>query len=101
MAKLKKVVFFVLFVFSVSLVLAKEETSEPTKFLPTTVEVDRNYDGKVDRREYYEAGVIVKTETDTDFDGIFDETVYFKNGKPVKAEKDTNKDGKPDTWITY
>ncbi|MCM8779445.1 MAG: hypothetical protein NC898_06725 [Candidatus Omnitrophica bacterium] len=79
----------------------QKEPEQTIKFLPTTIEADRNYDGKVDRREYYEAGVITKTETDTDFDGIFDETVYFKAGKPVKAEKDTNRDGKPDTWITY
>jgi len=78
-----------------------EQPPAAPKFLPTMVEIDRNHDGKVDRREYYEAGVLTKTETDTEFKGIFDETVYFKGGKPVKAEKDTNKDGKPDTWITY
>ncbi len=101
---MRKIVIFFLFLGILThstYATGQKETDQSVRFLPTTLEIDRNYDGKVDRREYYEAGVIVKTETDTDFDGLFDETVYFKGGKPVKAEKDTNKDGKADTWLTY
>ena len=72
----------------------------PTRVVPKKVQVDSNYDGKVDRTEYYDSeGRPVKAEADNDGDGIMDETIVYKDGKPVKSEKDTNKDGKPDVWI--
>ena len=72
------------------------------KFTPKKVEVDSNYDGVIDRIEYYDKnGQISRVESDTNFDGKYDEWVHYRNGKVIKAEKDTNGDGKPDTWIEY
>lgn len=79
---------------------AKVETSSQVKVIPKKVQVDSNFDGKIDRIENYDAeGRPIKTEVDNDNDGIMDETVIYKDGKPVKTTKDTNKDGKPDVWI--
>ena len=78
----------------------RAESSSQVKITPKKIQVDSNYDGKIDRTEYYDSeGRPVKTEADNDNDGVVDETVMFKDGKPVKSEKDTNKDGKPDVWI--
>ena len=88
-----------LFVITVAcnLAWAKEEVVKPRK-----AEVDSNFDGTVDRVEYYdEKGGVIRVESDTNFNGVYDEWVYYKDGKVVKAEKDTNGDGKPDTWIEY
>lgn len=69
---------------------------------PKKVEMDTNYDGKVDRVEHYNAeGIVVRLETDTNGDGIMDEWIVFENGSPVKKEKDTNNDGAPDVWVEY
>ena len=77
------------------------QPSVQTKVIPKKVQVDSNYDGKIDKTEYYDSeGRPVRTEVDNDGDGIMDEAVIYKDGKPVKSEKDTNKDGKPDVWIT-
>ncbi len=77
---------------------AQESTS--IKVVPKKIQVDSNFDGKVDRIESYDInGKPVKVEADNDFDGIMDETLLYKDGKPYKTEKDTNKDGKPDVWI--
>lgn len=76
------------------------QTQVSSKIMPKKVQVDSNFDGKVDRIETYDnAGKPNKIEADNDFDGIMDETLVYQNGKPYKTEKDTNKDGKPDMWI--
>ncbi len=78
----------------------KAQSSAQGKVIPKRVQVDSNYDGKIDRTEQYDSeGRPVKTEVDNDGDGVMDETVIYKDGKPVKSEKDTNKDGRPDVWI--
>lgn len=72
------------------------------KITPKKATADTNYDGNIDRTEYYDDnGMVMKVEVDSDFDGIIDETVYYENGKPVKSAKDTNKDGKPDMWAEF
>ena len=89
----------ILSAFWISIVLLYAQENTPTQ---KKVEVDRNYDGKPDRFEYYGAyGKIMRVETDTDLNGKTDEWVYYKNGVVEKAEKDTNADGKPDTWLAY
>jgi len=72
------------------------------QFTPKKVQVDSNYDGKVDRVETYdETGQIEKVEADTNNNGKIDEWVIYKAGKPVKKEKDSNEDGKADVWVDY
>lgn len=72
------------------------------QFTPRKVQVDSNYDGKVDRVEVYdEAGQIQRVESDTNGNGKTDEWVIYKDGKPVKKEKDSNEDGKADVWVDY
>ena len=84
-------------------------------------ELDLDFDGNVDRIDYYiggivrrsefdfqfdvkpdiiksydEAGQILEIESDQNGDGIIDYWEYYRNGVIEKIEKDTNKDGKPD-----
>jgi len=78
------------------------QDAEKQRIAPKKVEADTNYDGKIDRIEYYdENGKVTKVQVDTKGTGNFDETILYKDGKPVKSEKDTNGDGKPDVWIDY
>jgi hypothetical protein len=71
--------------------------------MPRKVEMDRNYDGRIDRIEHYNAlGKIIKIEADTTADGKMNEWAeYDKQGRAKSASKDTNGDGKPDTWVNY
>lgn len=81
-----------------------EKMEEPTqtRIAPKKVEVDTNYDGKIDRTEYYDSnGQIGRVEVDSDSDGVIEEQIYYENGKPVKSARDTNKDGKPDIWMEF
>lgn len=81
-------------------VKAQTQPETSSKVVPKKVQVDSNFDGKVDRIETYDdEGIPVEIEVDNDFDGIMDETVIYEGGKPVKSEKDTNKDGKVDVWV--
>ena len=99
MKNVHKVFYSLLAFYVFAGLLYAEEQQTPS---PKKVEVDRNYDGKSDRFEYYDSnGSIIRVETDTDFNGKADEWVYYKNGIVEKAEKDTNGDGKPDTWLAY
>ena len=76
--------------------------SQQGQLKPKKVEVDSNYDGAVDRIEFYDNnGQIVKVESDTTGDGKIDEWVIYKDGQPSSVKKDTNADGKPDVWMEY
>ncbi|MFH1790385.1 MAG: hypothetical protein ABH885_00145 [Candidatus Omnitrophota bacterium] len=69
---------------------------------PKKIEVDTNYDGKVDRTEYYsDVGMIERVETDINGDGRPNEWLYYEEGKVVRQEQDTNDDGEPDVWVQY
>ena len=69
---------------------------------PRKVEVDKNFDGKVDLREEYNGAMIMNREEDSDLDGTIDSWTHFNEaGNPTETEKDTNHDGKPDTWVHY
>jgi hypothetical protein len=56
---------------------------------------------KIDRREYYEAGVMVRVEEDTDGNGHPDTWEFYDGGALRAAEFDENQDGKPDRRLTY
>ncbi len=74
----------------------------PKQIVPKKVQMDTNYDGKVDRIEIYDdEGHISRVESDTNNDGIIDEWITFDKGSPVKKEKDTNGDGKADVFVEY
>ncbi|MFA6079111.1 MAG: hypothetical protein WC779_05135 [Candidatus Omnitrophota bacterium] len=74
----------------------------PKQIVPKKVQMDTNYDGKVDRIEIYdEEGNIQRVESDTNNDTIIDEWITFEKGSPAKKEKDTNADGKADVFVEY
>ena len=82
--------------------ICQTKEAEQKQIVPKKVEVDANYDGKIDRVEYYdENGQVIKMTADSDNDGIFEETVIYKAGKPIRSERDTNKDGKGDVWLEF
>jgi hypothetical protein len=64
------------------------------------VELDRNGDGKVDYRVYYDrSGRVSREELDFDFDGTMDTFYYYAGGVLQRQEIDTNGDGKIDLWV--
>jgi hypothetical protein len=93
--------FFLLSFFVLLPAAPAAETPPAPKVMPKSVAVDTNKDGKPDRWEIYENGVLARIETDSNFDGKADEWVYAENGKPAKLEKDSDYDGKVDQWVTY
>jgi hypothetical protein len=56
---------------------------------------------KIDRREFYEATVLVRAEDDTNHDGRPDKWETYENGAVKTAAFDENGDGKPDRRLTY
>ena len=87
-------------VFFAGLCFAQQDMQ--TQFTPRKVQVDSDYDGKIDRIETYDqTGQVQKVEADTNSNGKMDEWVTYKNGKPIKKEKDQNEDGKVDVWVDY
>lgn len=72
------------------------------KVAPKKVEVDSNFDGKVDRTEIYDSnGKISRVEADTNGDGKVDDWITYDNVKPSQEQRDSNGDGKVDIWIDY
>jgi len=100
---MKRTFWLLLALAFVFLAYGKEAISqEQAKVAPKKVQVDTNFDGKIDRTEAYNAkGEIQQVESDTNGDGKIDEWVNYKDGKPMQSEKDTNADGKPDVWVDY
>jgi len=80
-------------------------------------EFDSNYDGVVDRIEYYAppaagsqratsgaapgAGVLSKIESSSRPDGKLTRWEYYENGVRSRDEEDTNGDGRIDKWETW
>ena len=56
---------------------------------------------KIDRREFYENGVMVRTESDTDGDGRMDQWETYQAGTLKTMTIDENGDGRPDRRLTY
>ena len=55
----------------------------------------------IDRREFYEQGVIVRSESDTNGDGRLDQWETYAAGVLLTVATDQNADGKPDRRLTY
>jgi len=92
-----------------------------------SMEIDRNFDGTIDRWEYYSAdgalekvgfsrandgrvdawayqgadGRVARIEVSTSRDGKVNRLEFYEGGEMVRSEEDTNGDGKPDKWETY
>ena len=56
---------------------------------------------KIDRREFYEHGSLLRAEEDTNGDGRVDKWETYENGALVTASLDENGDGRPDRRLTY
>jgi hypothetical protein len=56
---------------------------------------------KIDRWEFYEAGVLVRVEEDTNGDGRADKWETYESGAVKTAAMDQDGDGRPDRRLTY
>lgn len=66
------------------------------------VEISTSGDeSKIDRREYYQQGIMVRVEEDADGDGRPDTWEAYENGALKTAAFDENRDGTPDRRLTY
>jgi hypothetical protein len=67
-----------------------------------TYNYDYNHDGRPDHFYTYRNGKIAKAEVDRNFDGKIDKWEYFDSeGRPERMELDENFDGRPDLWYFY
>lgn len=65
-------------------------------------QIDTNQDGLPDRFEYYDdKDALVKLEVDSDFDGKVDEWQDRKDGKLSRALKDRSGEGRSDKLAMY
>jgi hypothetical protein len=65
-------------------------------------EFDLNLDGKIDFWRWYdEKENVTKEALDVDFDGKVDRINYFEKGQRVREESEFDADGKPHTWIHF
>jgi hypothetical protein len=77
----------------------------PTPLLPQgapngSVELDRDGDGDIDYRVYYDAkGKVAREELDFNFDGKMDTFYYYKDGVLQREELDTRFNGKIDLIV--
>lgn len=58
-------------------------------------------EARIDRREFYERGVMVRVETDANGDGRTDQWETYESGALKTAALDENRDGTPDRRLTY
>ncbi|MBD3263685.1 MAG: hypothetical protein GF375_01105 [Candidatus Omnitrophica bacterium] len=94
--------FFIFLLSDVSWSWGQKKDIDSKNVKPKTVQVDKDYDGRIDRIEKYDSrGAIISIEADTTGDGKINEWVYYEDGLPRKAEKDIDGDGKTDTNIVY
>jgi hypothetical protein len=64
------------------------------------VELDRNADGKVDYRVYYDGnGRVSREELDFNYDGRMDTFYYYVGGVLQREEVDTDNNGRIDLWV--
>lgn len=66
------------------------------------VELDRNFDGKIDAVNYYSLkGLIYKSKHDDNFDGIYETRYKYNRGNVYLHESDINQDGRLDLISKY
>jgi hypothetical protein len=58
-------------------------------------------ENRIDRREFYERGVMVRSESDTNGDGRIDQWETYEAGALKTAAMDENGDGRADRRLTY
>jgi hypothetical protein len=64
------------------------------------VEIDRDFDGKVDYIIFYDEEDLKKEEQlDYNYDGEMDDLYLYVKGKLKRREIDTNYDSKIDVWV--
>jgi hypothetical protein len=69
---------------------------------PTRVEVDRNFDGKIDKWEFCDReGRPERIECDENYDGRPDLWYFYENGQVKRSEQDTDFNGQPDWFTIY
>ncbi|MFH1857688.1 MAG: hypothetical protein ABH845_02115 [Candidatus Omnitrophota bacterium] len=68
---------------------------------PSTQGIDRDGDGRMERRNFFWKGNRIREEVDGDQDGIMEIRRHYRNGKPVQLEIDSNHDRKGDVWLQY
>ena len=68
---------------------------------PERIERSTRHDGTVSRREFFEAGLLVRVEEDTSGDGAVDKWESYSDGSLVRLELDTQSRGKPDRRLIY
>jgi hypothetical protein len=67
-----------------------------------SVGFSRSNDGVMDARAFYgPAETIARIELSTGRDGRFNRVEFYEAGLLVRGEEDTNGDGRPDKWETY
>ncbi|MEQ1730845.1 MAG: hypothetical protein ABL982_20950 [Vicinamibacterales bacterium] len=70
---------------------------------PTLDRIERatNFNGTVNRREYFTAGALTKIEEDTDYNGTVDKWETYVNGSLSVTAFDTQGRGTPDRRMLY
>ena len=58
-------------------------------------------ENRIDRREFYEHGVLARSESDTNGDGRIDQWEVYEAGAVKTVAMDENRDGRPDRRLTY
>ena len=58
-------------------------------------------ESRIDRREFYEKGVMARSESDTNGDGRTDQWETYDAGVVKTVAMDENADGRPDRRLTY
>lgn len=70
--------------------------------LISKIEVDRNFDGKIDFiTDYDHAGLAELSSADENFDGVFETTLVYQNNQVAYEKSDTNADGEIDLVTNY
>ena len=67
------------------------------------VAIDTNYDGRVDSREFYEQGALVRRESDRDFNDRVDLVQEFDpvTRQPIRTVADVDSDGVADLLVLF
>jgi len=65
------------------------------------IERATHFDGRVNRREFFEAGALTRVEEDTDDDGKIDKWETYANGALTMMALDTQGRGTPDRRFVY